>query len=145
MRFDMRDGLSDKNMLRLFRSAVLIIHQEKCFFCGARYNLEIHHYVKRKSLLLRYDWRNGIPVCKYSHIINQRFKMSCHQYAETPMGKHLIDEYLVRNNLLNYLAERNLSSKQYFVDRGITRKEYLIEIKKELEDIISETKKIDIL
>jgi len=68
--------------------------------------------------------------------------MSCHQYAETPMGKHLIDEYLVKNNLLDYLVEKNVSSKQYFVDNGITRKEYFSSVKKELESIIKGEKNI---
>ena len=64
--------------------------------------------------LLRYDWRNGLPVCKYG----------CHQNSETPFGKHRIDEYLVKNNFLKYLQERSGNCKDFLVKLGLTKTAY---------------------
>ena len=70
-------GLSDSNLQDKWRKVVLLKFGNCCFFCGkpkGQVEIECHHLVKRKTLLLRHDWRNGIPVCKFG----------CHSYAETP-------------------------------------------------------------
>jgi len=90
--------------------------------------LEDHHLVKRKTLLLRYDWRNGIPVCRYV----------CHNYAETPTGKAKIAYYLTDTDLLDYLQARSGQSKDWFVKHGISRKDFLIQRYNDLKDKLSE-------
>ena len=118
-------GLSDSLLLKLHREAVRKIFNNCCFHCGSSVNaLEVHHIVKRKILLLRYDWRNGVLVCKYG----------CHAYAETMQGRHLLDKLI--EPYRDYLQERSGSCKQWFVDKGITRNEYLQDVKKELEEIL---------
>jgi hypothetical protein len=126
-------GLSDSNLLKLRRQVVLANFNDCCFFCGqhkTQVPLEDHHLVKRKTLLLRYDWRNGIPVCKYV----------CHSYAETPTGKHLIDQYLTETGYLSYLQDRSGTCKDWFVSHGITKKDFLSQMYEDLKLKIEEQK-----
>ena len=132
-------GYGDGTMLSLHRTAVRIAFGYRCFFCGTpiqAQELEAHHIIKRKGLLLRYAYRNGVLLCKWPHKDNAQFKMSCHRYAETPAGKRLIDRYLEEMGYMDYLMERTGSSKQYFVERGITRIDYVRAMKTELIDFI---------
>jgi hypothetical protein len=111
-------GLSDSNLQDKWRKAVSKNFNDCCFFCGQhKFNvpLEAHHLVKRKMLLLKHDWRNGLLVCK----------CVCHNYAETPTGKAKIAKYLQDNNLLDYLQERSGQCKDWFVKNGITRRDFL--------------------
>ena len=126
-------GLSESNLLKLRRQVVLANFNDCCFFCGKhKFNvpLEDHHLIKRKNLLLRYDWRNGIPVCKYN----------CHSYAETPTGKAKISDYLRNADLLNYLQERSGQAKQWFVEHGITKNDFLKQMYDDLQAKIEEQK-----
>jgi hypothetical protein len=110
-------GLSDSNLLKMRREVVNKLFGNCCFFCGlpkGQVEIEDHHIVKRKMFLLRYDWRNGIPVCKFG----------CHQNAENPWGKHKIDEYLVKNDLLLYLQERSGNCKNFLIKIGMTKTDY---------------------
>jgi hypothetical protein len=123
--------LSDSNLLKLRRQVVFKNFNDCCFFCGqhkSQVPLEDHHIVKRKNFLLRYDWRNSILVCKYV----------CHSYAETPTGKHKIDEYLESTGFREYLQERVGSCKQWFVERGISRNDFLLQIYHDLKSKLEE-------
>lgn len=116
-------GLGDRNLLLLWRKAILYMFGGKCFFCESPGRvLECHHTVKRRNFLLRYDYRNGIPVCKWAHSGNAPFKMSCHQYAETPSGKHLISEFQAQWR--DYLTDRSGQAKQWLVEHGMTKDQY---------------------
>ena len=56
-------GLSDANLAVLFRKAVLKHYGYRCIICGQGGDLEVHHCVHRgQAKLLRWDWRNGVPV-----------------------------------------------------------------------------------
>jgi transcription elongation factor Elf1 len=124
-------GLSDSNLLKLRRQAVHKHFNDCCFFCGQHKSvspLEDHHIVKRKALLLRYDWRNSILVCKYV----------CHNYAETPAGKHKIDLYLTQSGFREYLQARTGCCKDWFVSHGITRKDFLSQIYEDLKVKLNE-------
>jgi len=130
-------GLSDSNLRKLWRDAVLTKHHYRCFFCGRHLKettLEAHHFIHRNNLLTRYDWRNGFPVCKYP----TEWHMSCHQYAETPQGKQKIILHLSIHNFLNYLQDRDTQSKQWFVERGITKNDFLKTMYDELKNIIKQ-------
>lgn len=131
----MNRGLTHSNLNKLWRSAVLIKHDFRCFFCGRHIkqtDLECHHYIHRNNLLTRYDWRNGFPACKYP----TEWHMSCHQYAETPSGKGRIVHHLLIYNLEHHLQERTMQSKQWFVERGITKNDFLQSMYDELKAII---------
>jgi hypothetical protein len=124
-------GLSDSNLQNLWRQAVLHNFNDCCFFCGQhKFNvpIECHHLVKRKMLLLKHDWRNGIPVCKYV----------CHSYAETPTGKAKIAQYLKDSDLLDYLQSRSGQCKDWFVSHGITRNDFLSQIYEDLKRKLNE-------
>ena len=111
-------GLSDANLLRLRREVVYSLFGNCCFFCGkpkGQVELQDHHFgAKRKMFLLRYDWRNGLPVCEYG----------CHSYAETPTGKHLINEYILKNGFMEYLQERSGNCKDFLLARKMTKDDY---------------------
>ncbi|MFA5307723.1 MAG: hypothetical protein WC365_09800 [Candidatus Babeliales bacterium] len=126
-----RDGLSDSNLLKLRREAVHKHFNDCCFFCGqhkSQVPLEDHHLVKRKNFLLRYDWRNGLLVCKYV----------CHNYAETPTGKAKIASYLKDADLLDYLQERSGQCKDWFVSHGISRKDFMSQMYEDLKRKLNE-------
>lgn len=123
-------GVSDSNLNLLWRKTVLAVHENKCFFCGSDANIvdiECHHYAaKRKNFLLRWDWRNGIPVCKWVHKDNEKFKMSCHQYAETWEGRQKIADYAEQYS--ERIVKRSMTAKQWFVEHGITKQDYKAEM-----------------
>ena len=129
-------GLTDSNLNKLWRSAVLVKFGSRCFFCGRHINqtdLEVHHYIKRKNILTRYDWRNGFPVCKYP----TEWKMSCHQFAETPNGRNRIVHHLLIYNFETYLQDRVMPFKQYLVEHGMTRNDFLKTMYDELKGILN--------
>lgn len=135
------NGTGLKWMDELWRRAVRYIFGYRCFFCGAHINsvpLECHHIIKRKNFLTKFSYRDGVLLCKFPNKSNEKYKMSCHAYAETPAGKKLINDYLIGKDYMDYLMSRSGSCKQYFVDNNISRTEYLLEIKKELLDILEE-------
>ena len=117
-------GLSDSNLNALWRKAVLKRFGNKCFFCSAPASsvVECHHIVKRKTFLLRYDWRNGITACKWMHSGNKHLKMSCHAFAEVPAGKHLINAYIAPYR--EYLTDRSGQSKQWLTEHGMSKLDF---------------------
>jgi hypothetical protein len=120
---------SDSYMQKHWRQAVLKEFNNCCFFCkkpSYQVEIECHHIVKRKMWILKNDYRNGIPVCKYG----------CHQNAETPFGKHQISEYLISKNYLNYLQERSGNAKDYLFKIGMSKPEYQAKMLMELKQII---------
>lgn len=131
--------MGQSSMDKLWREAVLKVFKGKCFFCGADYRqheVECHHRVKRNHFLLKYDWGNGVPCCKWTHEGNyEKFGMACHQYAETTMGKLIMDCKL---NKKDYLRERSGSSKQWLVERGLTKQDFLKIMQDELKGIIND-------
>jgi hypothetical protein len=132
-------GLSDSNLQSMWRKAIIKLFGGRCFFCGSPTSIkEAHHAAqKRNMLLLKHDYRCGILCCKFQHDGNKQFKMSCHRYAETPIGKKLIQDYQEKNGWLEYLHERSRNSKQWLVEHGMTRNEFLLTMYKELKEIIN--------
>jgi 5-methylcytosine-specific restriction endonuclease McrA len=55
-------GRADK----LFQEIGRIVY-DRCFVCGGEYSC-LHHFVKKsQSTALRYNWKNGIPLCHSCH------------------------------------------------------------------------------
>jgi len=108
----------------MWRKACRTIHHNRCFVCGTTGALETHHYIRRRNLLTKYAWQNGFPSCA-----------ECHRHLHTKAGEQKITKWLAENGWLEYLHERETSSKQYFVKHGITRNDYLLSIHKELKKI----------
>ncbi len=120
-------GFSDKYMLRLFRKACLVKHGGKCILCpNTNVNeLEIHHLIKRKHKILRYNWRNAVIVCKHG----------CHQKIDSLYGIKLLEK--LRPFDMRYLRKyENQVFKQYLIDNCISEREFLQQKKEELVEII---------
>lgn len=135
---ELMKGLSDANLQRLYRKAAYKSFNDKCFFCGAHRSntdMEIHHPNHRNGLLLKYDYRNAIPCCKWA---KDEYALSCHQFAETPEGKKRITAYQDKMGYTEYLQERSGSCKQFFVERGITRTDFLKIIYNDLKEYLNE-------
>lgn len=110
-------GLGDTSLFILWRRAVFHRWGFACAICGARYGLEVHHIVKRRVKLLRWNLQNGLPVCR-----------ECH-------GKHadLVAPTLIPEAQLAYLqGRRALTYKQYLFDRGLSENEFRAQVKAEL-------------
>ena len=84
-----RKAFSDGYLMGLWRKAVLEFWGHRCGFCGAYGDegLECHHIVRRKNKLLRWNWRNGIPLCKWPISEN---KPTCHQEGHSKLGERRI-------------------------------------------------------
>lgn len=125
-----KKSVSDSYLNKLWRKAVLAEWGYECPYCGNTDIdiIEIHHIVKRKNKILRWDYRNGIPGCKYS----------CHSFYHTLSGQKWILENLEEEVIL-YLSEfDNVLYKDYLFEHGLTDNEFrkikLEELKKVIDD-----------
>lgn len=51
----------------LWKEVLMKRYNGKCFACGKK-AIEVHHFVpKQQSVALRYDLKNGIPLCRSCH------------------------------------------------------------------------------
>jgi len=101
---------SDSNLQVWWRKAVKAIHGDACKICGAQ-PVQIHHMVKRRKVVLRHDWRNGLPLC-----------VECHAGIDTIKGRNYIAQYLDMDYLSGW---ESVTFKDYLVLHGMTRAEFL--------------------
>ena len=84
--------------------------------------LQCHHIVGRRHLLLRWDYRNGIPLTVESHM-----------YAHTGAGQAHIRSLVDAD----YLDEmERWTARDYFTDQGINDNEFRLSKHAELEEAI---------
>ena len=118
---------SESTLLALWRKVVRKEWGSSCAMCGANESggeLEIHHIVKRRCKLLKFDPQNGIPV----HV------GPCHEAA------NLAAPRLIPAKQYDYLQYwRGVSFKQYLVDEGITEDEWRKWIKESLTAALDRT------
>lgn len=115
-------GISTKYLDSLWSVVVKFVWNHQCVVCHKRNCLEAHHICKRKNSLTRWDWRNGIPVCKFG----------CHQWVDTKEGERFV-ENLIGSKLyfeLDRCAQKVL--KQHLVEKGISVNEFRQKMKKGL-------------
>lgn len=137
---EMKKPLSDRYLMILWRKAVLKANGNKCFFCGNPTidELEAHHIIRRRECwLLRWDWRNGIPVCKIRKpFIAYEWKGTCHEYAKSKCGEDNIRQWFPH---WGYLCDReNIKYKDYLVQNGMTTAEFREMVAKELKEKIND-------
>ena len=103
---------SESTMSKWWRLAVLEVCGNRCAVCGKAGQLECHHVVRRRKLLTRWDWRNGIALC-----------VECH--------RKLHDGSLaVRHEVMLKVSHEHLDamtrwiSADYFTANGITMAEW---------------------
>lgn len=128
-------GHSDKTLFRLWRKAVLIRWDGRCALCGNdnEDELDCHHIVRRHQRILRFDPRNGVPLCK------PRVR-SCHRKAETIRGWARLEKAIKARceDDLEYLEVwEHMRYSDYLRDRGVKDSDVRREERAELEKIIS--------
>lgn len=124
----MNKSVSDRYLMSLWRQAVLKKNNGKCIFCneGNPANLECHHFIKRRIKVLRWDWKNGFPVCRnHHHIVHTK---AGERELIKAMGPERYD-YLCAWELVLYNA--------YLIENGMNDNEFRLEVKKELKNIIN--------
>jgi len=120
--------LSDRYLMILWRKAILLANGNRCFFCGNTNvnELECHHLVHRSAYILRWDWRNGIPVCVGK----------CHRLAHRLEGAMMIAN---AHKFIYYLRKNeNVTLMEYCLKNGITKEEFRRQAAKELKEKIKE-------
>lgn len=118
---------NDRDMLKLWRSAVLAAYCHRCAFCGMHGddNLQVHHVVRRKHKITRYLPMNGLPLCH-----------KCHSLAHTKMGEQKI--MVILGESYEKLVDMELVSyKQYLQENKMSEKEFMIKAAEDLKAIIN--------
>lgn len=52
---------------RLWSAAIKELHGENCLWCGSGFGVQAAHIAGRRHLSIRWDLRNGLPLCAYHH------------------------------------------------------------------------------
>lgn len=119
-------GISDSRLMSLWRKAVLAHNHHQCLLCGRSgdSNLQCHHVIARRRKYLRYDYRNGVPLC-----------VSCHQRCHTKTGDRELSRVFRHYDYC--LDNENVIIKNYLVNRGMTDTDFMLEKKKELMYVIN--------
>lgn len=126
-----KKSVSDSRLMSLWRQAVLKHWNYTDPLSGhcdpSGESLQCHHLVKRRHLLLRWDYRNGVPLTVESH-------MRAHTMGgASELLKHVgiqTQEYLEE-------MERH-TAKAWFAEKGITDAEFRLAKKAELEGVIND-------
>jgi hypothetical protein len=140
-----RRTYSDSTLSSLWRKAVWVLNGMRCPFCGNTNfeQVQIHHIIHRASLLLRFDFRNGIPACNCEPQGDPRKYegKTCHQFADSNAGRDFVREIKGETDW-KYLIETELkTSSAEFTKQGITRDEFMMEKHRELTTIIEHARK----
>lgn len=118
-----KKSVSDSYLEKLWRRAVYLEWGAKCAFCGAMKDLQCHHFIRRWKRLTRYDWRNGILLCK-----------KCHKKAHTNKGMLKVLKLLPHADEL--LAYEQVIYKDWLSKEGLTDNEFrkmeLTELKRKI-------------
>ena len=117
-------GMTDSYLRSLWSKATLAQKGNFCYNpeCG---NLahSVHHIIRVRHKLTRYDVRNGLPLCA-----------ECHRRAQRSIGWDM-DMIPIRDK--EWLREAsNINIKDYLVQHGKTEKEWMKEQGEELKAII---------
>jgi len=116
---------SNSHLLLLWRKAILKKYDNRCVLCnnGNVPELECHHIVKRRNKILRYDVKNGVPVCKYG----------CHQKIDSLEGIEFLNNFIDFEYLKRY---ENMTYKDYLWQNLLTDNEFLKECAENLKELL---------
>jgi len=56
-----------KNLDNLWKQAVFKKYGKVCSWCGKDKYVQVHHMITRSNYALRWDVRNGVPLCRGHH------------------------------------------------------------------------------
>jgi len=128
--------MTDRYLCDLFRQAVLLKNNNRCIFCGnSNINeLEVHHFIHRRIRVLRWDWRNGFPLC------NSLTANKCHIKADTMLGRQKLIN-IMGEERFEYLANsEKITKKDYCLAHCLSNKEFEMIFYNELKEIIERFK-----
>ena len=109
-------GLSDSTLSALWRKVVLHVGRNTCVICGGGGTLQAHHVIHRRYKILRWDFRNGVPV-----------HAGCHETA------NMQGVYAAYPVWQDYLMERSRwLYKQYVTERGMSEADWRHDVKADL-------------
>jgi hypothetical protein len=110
-------GLSDSTLSALWRKVVLHVGNNTCVICCEGGTLQAHHVIHRRYKMLRWDWRNGVPV----------HAGDCHETANTQ------GIYAAYSVWRDYLMKRSRwLYKQYVTERGMSETDWRHDVKADL-------------
>jgi len=119
-------GTSVASLNSWFRRAVLANCNYTCAVCGNKWpasELEAHHLIGRHYRALRYDWRNGVAVCRGA----------CHSIADERSGTAAILRGWPHAQYLEDMVKVYRTYRAYYQAVGVTEKAHtvcqLIELK----------------
>jgi hypothetical protein len=128
--------MTDRHLMKLWRKAVLLKNNNQCIFCGNSNidELECHHFIRRRVSVLRWDWKNGFPLC------NSLTEKKCHIIADTMMGRQKLIN-IMGEDRFEYLAlSEKITKKDYCLAHGLSQKEFEKMFYDELKKIIENNK-----
>ena len=126
-------GLSDTTLSNLCRKVVFGVYGNRCIICGESGLLEWHHIIHRGGhKILRWDWRNGVPVCKP---ITRR---NCHQEADTIKGRELVSMKIGLENYEYIKKMERVIHKDYLRENGLSENKWRQQVKDELLKMMEE-------
>ena len=125
-----KKSVSDGHLMKKWRLAVLSEFNYACPRCGnSNVNeLECHHVVKRARKVLRWDYKNGIPGCKYD----------CHLFYHTKKGERFIENHVDYDYLLE---NENKLYKTHLMENSLTDNEFRSLRLNELKEITEKNNK----
>lgn len=118
--------LSEGRMHDLWRKSVLIKCNHNCYLCG-RYgdeNLDCHHIIRRVKKLTRWNWKNGVCLCRKCH-------NELHQQNKVKRQLENTWEHIEELDWLNVFTY-----KDYLISEGISHNEYYKRLELDMKDII---------
>ena len=111
-----RYAMSDTYCLKMRRQAVILYYGGHCFFCNETQGLTDHHIILRDNLVLRWDWRNGIPVCFHHHEYIQK----AGQKPVFESGHFEFEQYLKerqKHSIHNICVQSGITQEEFMRDR----------------------------
>ena len=126
--------MTERSLDILFRKAVLLSWGGACVFCGNgnQDQLEAHHIIKRRKKVLKWDIKNGLPLC------NSLSANKCHIAADSKKGEAKIRS-IIGEETWNYLCDlEDVTIKDIVIKSGMSSAEFRLDRAKELKRIIKE-------
>jgi hypothetical protein len=128
----MKKHPADSTLDAAWRKAVLESYNWRCGICGLSWlqgSLECHHIIKRRHKLTRWDYRNGVPLCR-----------ECHALAHTKAGEAIIAR---RHPWYDELVTlESINFKDYIATVGWTENEWRQQMLEKLKEKAQEVVEI---
>ena len=115
--------MTDSYLRSLWSKATLAQKGKVCYACRSNMAHSVHHIIRVRHKLTRYDVRNGLPLCA-----------ECHRHAQRSIGWDM--DMIPTGDKVWLRVASNINIKDYLVRNGKTEKEWMKEQGEELKAII---------